>query len=370
MVRASNTASKVYSLISFFPIYLLVFFLYFITTYYGGAALNIWGANTYYDNWVFEMSKLSSGLPEFFGSYSVNLSEISAPEPISGYILYLITRFTSSSTVAFNILNTIFLYYLTFFALKTFRNKVLFILMISLIVFGYYEFILLQMTHRFKISVLFFMVSVNFVEKNVRLAEWLLVAALLTHFSLLAIIPLLFFFRKLDLPVVPRLSIKKLVQSVIILTFCSLYGLRNTDLMQSGKRYGDYDDLALVMFQAKFTKLSFLASNYIMYSIIILIVLVALYLMHRNKNRWRKRELNIFSLSASIIYIFVTLIVVGTSRLVQVYYIVPLIIYLANYESTGYVKRRYYLLCLAPFILWNMSKIFSHGPLPIFYNMF
>jgi len=352
------------------PIYLLVLSFYFVISYIGGKSLNIWGANIYYDNWVNEISKLSFGFYQFFESFNLNLAEISAPEPVSGYLIYIITRFTNSPTNVFHIINSLFLFFLTFFILKTYRNKLLFILMLFIITCGYYEFILLHMTHRFKIAVLFFLASVYYSEKNKKISEWLLALTILTHFSMLSIIPVLYFFRKLDIKVIPVLSIKKIL--LILIIFITGYLLSNKYFSNIiiGPTFSNYNEFLFFMIKSKFATFNFLLENdlfsnfNILTILFILTTIVGFFLI---KYLIKKKSL-ILHLLTFFIYILSSLLIVGTTRLLQVYYIVPLIIFLSNYRYMSQKKRRSFFIFFSPFILWNLSRSFEHGPIPIIYN--
>ena len=358
------------------PIYLLVLSFYFIISYYGGKSLNIWGANIYYDNWVNEMSKLSFGVSQFFESFRVTVTEISAPEPVSGYLIYIISRFTNSPVIIFHIINSLFLFFLTFFILKTYRNKLLFILMLFIITCGYYEFILLHMTHRFKIAVLFFLASVYYSEKNKKISEWLLALTILTHFSMLSIIPVLYFFRKLDIKVIPVLSIKKIL--LILIIFITGYLLSNKYFSNIiiGSKFLNYNEFLFFIIKSKFTTFNFLLENdlfsnfNILTILFILTTIVGFFLIkYLVKYLIKKKSLTLLLLTF-FIYILSSLLIVGTTRLLQVYYIVPLIIFLSNYRYMSQKKRRSFFIFFSPFILWNLFRSFEYGPIPIIYNSF
>ena len=356
------------------PIYFLVLSFYFIVSYYGGESLNIWGANIFYDNWVNEMSKLSFGFYQFFESYNLNMTQISAPEPVSGYLIYIITRFTNSPVIVFHIINSSFLFFLTFFILKTYRNKLLFLLMLLIITCGYYEFILLHMTHRFKIAVLFFLASVYYSDKNNKFSEWLLALAILTHFSMLSIIPLLYFFRKLDMKLVPVLSIKKILVILIIHITAYLLSIKYFKDIILGT-YANNSEFILYMFKSKFQKFNFILQNdlfsnfnYLTILLILITISGCILIYVGLKFLMKKRTSSLFVLFLILTYISSSLIIVGTSRLLQVYYIVPLIIFLSNYRYMSQEQRRSFFMFFSPFILWNLSRSLEYGPIPIIYS--
>ena len=362
-------------LLNTIPVYLLVLTFYFIISYYGGESLNIWGANIFYDNWVNGISELSFGFYQFFESYNLNLTQIASPEPVSGYLIYIITRFTNSPVIVFHIINSLFLFFLTFFVLKTYRNKLLFILLIFIITCGYYEFILVHMTHRFKIAVLFFLASVYYLDKNKKISEWLMALTVLTHFSMLSIIPLLYFFRRLGLNVTPKLSVKKLFLTLIVIISSHLLSFKYFTSINLGSTFSNYNELFVFMIGRKFKKLNFIYENdlfsniNILTIVFMLIAIIAFFLIYVGfKFLMKKKKSSLFVLFLVLTYIVSTLIIVGTSRLLQVYYIVPLIIFLSNYRYMSQKKRRSFLMFFSPFILWNLFRSFEYGPLPIIYN--
>lgn len=336
-----------------FLIFLIVSIYAFVVNV-GAGYLDIYGATIFYYNWVDEIVKLQFSLSGLAETYNVTLKEISAPEPIPGILVYFITSFIKVSTSVFHFINVLVLILFVYFIKNTFKDKVLFTLVFIVIVTGYYEYVLLHMTHRFKISVLFLMLSLYFTNKKQDLSDVFFVFSLLSHFSMVAILPMMFFLRRLGFTVLPRFSGKKLVATMVIVSLLYIF---------NAFEGSDLEYLTLIFFN-KFNQSSL--PDQLVYTLISLFFVYSIF--RRFLNRF-----NIFGplfwLGALFIYTVLSLSIIGTTRLLMVYYITFLLIYLANYPFFSPRKRTVIFALFSPLFFYNFINGFIKGPITIVYDV-
>ena len=335
-----------------FLIFLIVSIYAFVVNV-GDGYLDIYGATIFYYNWVDEIAKLQFSLSGLAETYNVTLKEISAPEPISGILVYFITSFIKVSTNVFHLINVLVLILFAYFIKNTFKEKVLFALMFIVVITGYYEYVLLHMTHRFKISLLFLMLSLYFANKKQGLSEALFVFSLLSHFSMIAILPMIFCLRRLGFTVLPRFSVKKSVATIGIVSLVYIF---------NAFEGSDTEYLTLIFFN-KFNQSSL--PNQAVFTLISLLLFYGIFKKFFNR-------FNIFGplfyLGALFIYIVLSLSFIGTSRLLMVYYITFLLIYLANYPYFSPRKRTVIFALFSPLFFYNFINGFIKGPIAIVYD--
>jgi hypothetical protein len=335
-----------------FLIFLIVV-IYGIVVNVGAGKLDLWGATIYYYNWVDEISKLGFSFSELVETYNITLKEISAPEPIPGILIYFITGFIKLSTNVFHFINLLVLILFAHFIKNTIKEKVIFILMFLVVTTGYYEYVLLHMVHRFKISILFLMLSIYFINRKKGVSEVLYIFSLLSHFSMITTLPMVFFLRKLGFTILPTLSSKKLIATIALLPIAYILN-----------SIGDNEELLIHIFFTKFNQSALLLE--VVYAAIFLLLVYGI--TRKFLNRFKSFGA-LFWLGALFLYLVLSLSIVGTSRLLMVYYIWFLLIYLANYPFFSQKKRITIFILFSPLFVYNLINGFAKGPISIVYNV-
>ena len=346
----------------------LIFFIMIIYAFVvnvGEGKLDLYGATIFYYNWVDEISKLGFSSLELAQTYNVTLQEISAPEPIPGIFVYFLTIFIKVSTHVFHFINLLVLLLFVYFIKNTIREKVIFFLMFVVVTTGYYEYVLLHMVHRFKIAVLFLMLSLYFVNKKQGLSDSFYILSLLSHFSMIPTLPLVFLLRRLGFNILPSFSSKKLILTVGLLAIAYISSVSGSGL-RGLRGLSDVTDLdyLVYIFLSKFNQ-STLAIE-LVYGAIFL--LLAYGISRPFLNRFKSFG-SLFWLGALFVYLVSSLSIIGTSRLLMVYYIWFLLIYLANYPFFSHKKRIIVFMLFSPLFFYNFINGFSKGPVSIVYNV-
>ena len=342
---------------------------YIFTVNIGLEKLDLWGATKYYHNWVEDISNLNTSLSSLVKSYQLSISKISAPEPISGIFIYFLTRLPISNFYIFHLCNILFLILMSNFIYVTRKNTIIYLLLIISLITGYYEYVLLHMTHRFKIAIIFFAISIYIVNKKKRISEMFLILSLLTHFSMILVLPILLMLKKIGIKKIPNFSFRIMSIFSIILISSFILIIPKTDY-----------DFILFTFLTKFNQ-SFIGSttslavnnfinsidrNLILTTLILSLTFIfLLFKVTRIKKVTFKLETWLFLIFTFIIS---TLIIIGSSRLLMVYYNVLFIIYIANYLYLSKSYNRAFLLFLSPLFIYNLYHGFSKGPFSIVYN--
>jgi hypothetical protein len=331
----------------------LVVVIYGIVVNVGAGKLDLYGATIYYYNWADEISKLGFSFSELAETYTVTLKEISAPEPIPGILVYFITSFIKLSTNVFHFINLLVLILFAYFIKNTIKDKVIFFLMFLAVATGYYEYVLLHMVHRFKISILFLMLSLYFFNKKQGLSNTLYIFSLLSHFSMITTLPLVYFLRRLGFTILPTFSSKKLILTIVLLLIVYI-----PNILDSDSEYLTY------IFFTKFNQSSL--SNEVIYAAIFLLVVygISKKLLNKFKNFGA-----LFWLGFLFIYLVLSLSIIGTSRLLMVYYIWFLLIYLANYTFFSPKQRITIFIFFSPLFFYNFINGFIKGPVTIVYDV-
>lgn len=332
----------------------LVVVIYGIVVNVGAGKLDLYGATIYYYNWADEISKLGFSFSELAETYIVTLKEISAPEPIPGILVYFITSFIKLSTNVFHFLNLLVLILFAYFIKNTIKDKVIFSLMFLVVATGYYEYVLLHMTHRFKIAILFLMLSLYFINKKKGLSDILYIFSLLSHFSMIPTLPLVFMLRRLGFTILPSISSKKLILTAALLSIVYIPNILD----------GSDTEYLIYIFLTKFNQ-SFLFIEVIYAAIFLLLVYgISIKFINRLKSFGA-----LFWLGALFVYLVLSLSIIGTSRLLMVYYIWFLLIYLANYPFFSQKKRIIVFMLFSPLFFYNFINGFIKGPVSIVYNV-
>jgi len=359
---------------------LLIVVIYSITVIIGGDKLDFWGATIFYYNWVDEISKLDNGFIYIFETYNLTLKEISAPEPVPGFLIYFLTRFIDSSLNVFHFINVLLLIFMVNLIKKTSKEKIIFLLMFIAITTGYYEFVLLHMTHRFKIAILFFVISIYYFNKKKTISEIFFVLSLLSHFSLITVLPILYFFKKLGLKIIPRLSLKKLTLTSLIILISYLLTPNALMINNRSSAYATTIDFIIYLWGSKFKQLNVEFSNlffendillYVLAFLLFIIIGLFIFVVFKISLIFLKKikGFDTYSwLGVFFIYLVFSLSLIGTNRLLQVYYLVVLIIFLANYSLLTKNKRIIFFYLFSPLFFYNFINGFYKGPISIVLN--
>ena len=124
---------------------------------------------------------------------------IKAPEPMAHASALLVTWFVGNNPELVLHIFSIGIIALLVFSMNMDKRKlaVQSILLILFVSFSFYWFVLFNITHRLKIAVFFLVLSFIFASNNKRkIASWLFVFSVLSHFSIVLIAPFLYILRR------------------------------------------------------------------------------------------------------------------------------------------------------------------------------
>lgn len=356
-----------------------VLIFYYFTVVICGDNLDLWGATKFYYQWVENISELGNGISTIFQTYPLTLANISAPEPSAGFLMYLITRFIDSAHSAIHFVNVLCLIFVCGFIGKSIKNIWLLLLLIITISTGYYEFVLIHMTHRFKIAILFLMVSMYYSRKKKKLADIFLWLSFTAHLSMLFAAPIFLLFRKLNFKNIPKLSFSK-YHLIVISSVMLLIAIKGFEGLASSSStlVEGYDHFKLGMSRKmvagsgidtdyfwklgeEFQWMSFFGVVLIMTILIVLIFLKEFMLFFRGREIIPKKVWVVSLLN----YVILSLLFIGTSRLLMVYYIIFSLILVTNFTRLSSKVKLYYLGFFSPLFLYNLANGFYKGPISI-----
>ena len=177
-------------------LYLLLFISisYYLARFYlCGSDLDIYSTNVYYFNWLESLGSVQLSGRLFFDVVQATAGEIRSFEPVAGFIfLGLVNVFEKPSDVI--VLSNMIFLVVYFFTLSNSNQGALFSLLgVVAVIFGYYEFAVMELTHRLKVSVLFlFLFSYFYAHNRRRLAIVNLGLSVFSHFSMVIVLPYIY----------------------------------------------------------------------------------------------------------------------------------------------------------------------------------
>lgn len=331
--------------------------LYFLTIDIVGSNLDLYGAVIYYINWIENISLIIFSNNVFVETYAITNSNLAAPEPIPGLLIFILTRFSNSATEVLNIMNISVIFLYIHLCSKYLNNKYLFVLLCIALFTGYYEYVLLHMTHRFKIAILFFFISLSLVERHKKISNVFYVLAMFSHLSMLFVLPILYCFQKMKYRNVPTLSFKNFL--AVFFGLFVLYSMTDENLRSDYFQQILGRKLAILNLQDVF----FENMQYIP------LVLLGFYILYKllknlfskfNRTQLLSPKVWLFILLA---YILTSLIIVGTSRLLMVYYICILFIIVVNWKQISLHPKNVVLLSFIPVFIYSLFNGIFKGPI-------
>ena len=334
---------------------------YFLTINIVGDKLDIYGTVIYYIDWIENIASIDGNF--FSGilqSYVYTNSNLSAPEPLPGVLVFLITRIVKDASLVIDILNVSVLILMVTIFTKDNKKPFLFVsLFVVALITGYYEYVLLHMTHRLKVSFLFFLLSIFFVPKHAKVASTFYTFSLFSHLSMLTTIPIIFFLKRLGFKYLPDFSFK---QTFFLLIFLAVIYLFNIETFNV--------DLIKLLWGNKFSGLQLDRQLLYDYLIYVPIILLAIYLIFKLymyfESKIKRNKPQLFWTILLFIYFLGTFVVVGTSRLLMLYYLIFFILIIKNYNVFEIRKRRIVLLYFAPVFFYSLINGFLKGPISFF----
>lgn len=331
--------------------------LYFLTIDIVGSNLDLYGAVIFYNNWIENISSIIFSNNLFVETYAITNSDLGAPEPIPGILIFILTRFSNSASEVLNIMNISVIFLYIHLCSKYLNNKYLFLLLCIALFTGYYEYVLLHMTHRFKIAIMFFLISLSLVERRKKMSNVLYILAIFSHLSMLFVLPILYCFQKMKYRNVPTLSFKYFL--AVFFGLFVLYSMADENLKSDyfqqvlGRKLSILNLQDVFFENMQYIPLILLCS-YLLYS------LLKKLLGKFNRTQLLSPKVWLFILLA---YILTSLIIVGTSRLLMVYYICILFIIVVNWKQISLSPRNAVLLCFIPVFIYSLFNGISKGPI-------
>jgi len=232
-------------------------------------------------------------------------------------------------------------------------NNFLLLLVCLSLLFGLYDNALLYMTHRFKVAVIFFLLSLG-IYRNTRsssLAEFFLVGSFFSHLSMLVpimIYPYLMARAGLNYP---RVRVKY-VALYSMLYFFAYYGIF----------FGNEVEGLKILFN----KLEFI--NFAKYQNLFTYLLIAFFLMlpfyHKILYIFNRYWHFVF-----LAYVIFTLYFIGPSRLLSVYFFFLTIIFLVYYADMRKLDRQLLTCVYIVIFTWQMVKGFYLGPIGMVFGL-
>ena len=340
-------------------IMVFTFLFYYFKVIAIGSSLDIFDTDKFYYNWMESIKVIPISFDSISSIYFSSLKFISAPEPVSSYLTFIVYNLFPNLTggLYLHILN---LLYITLSIFLIFKSKIspylLLLLLISLSI-GYYEFTVMHSTHRFKIAVILILVSMLIRKDYPRLSQSVLGLACLTHFSLFAMLPVLWFLGRAGFssaPMPPFLSI-----AILGLAFAS--SIIFSEVSNDGDMEA-FEDTVLIFISNKLghAGLDIEATLYILLVVIFLMPFINRILLRI------KRRIIVYLLG---IYLLFALLVVGTSTLLFSFYLMLTPIFISIYSEQSVVNKRYIFIFVSIICLYSIYRGFNLAPMPLFFGI-
>jgi len=333
----------------FYFFFLPTITIYFLLILFLGDRLNIYDSDIYYLNWLDELREIA-----FDSNFLKNIaiatnSTLAAPEIIAVFPYWFLSLLFESNYSVIYTLNIFYIVFLLCAALYARVNNILLLLVCLCLLFGIYDNALLYMTHRFKVAVIFFLLSLG-LYRNTRsssLAEFFLVSSFVSHLSMLVpilIYPYLMARAGLNYP---RIRLKYLALYSILYVF-AYYGTLFGNEVQG--------------VQILFNKLEFINfekyQNLFTYLFIAFILMLPFY--HKILYIFNRYWHFVF-----VAYVGFTLYFIGPSRLLSVYSFFLTVIFLVYYFDMRKLDRQLLTSVYIVLFVWQMFKGFYLGPIGI-----
>lgn len=298
--------------------------MYFANFYLIGEGLDPWNALHYYYEWVDSISLLPWESKILSNLYITNLSHLSAPSPGASWLVFLITRFVSNPLIVFHVINMIIFFAVTRLPKKMDLKR--FLLLVYLFTFSFYWYILIFLTHRFKIAIVFLLFYL--IIRNTKTRKYFLALSFLSHLSILALSPLLFGLKGDWIERIERRNIVYFIFFYVTLLYFILRGI-------------DSEFFSLVWR----AKLSYIDNYY-------LLVLPLLIIFFFSYNSLIK----LASDNLLMVYVLTTLFLFDRSRLLMVYFVFLSLLQLAKTKSYGRLDQLFGLMCI-----WDLYRSSEMG---------
>jgi hypothetical protein len=298
--------------------------MYFINLWLFGEVLDPWNALHYYHEWVFSIASLSLNGDLLTDLYISNLANLSAPSPAGSWLIFVITRIINDPIVVFHVINLIVIYGITRLPKKI--ESLEFILMVYLFTFSFYWYVLIYLTHRFKIAIGFMIFYFLFEKSTWR--RIFLGLSFMSHLSIISIFPFIIWMRK-------KLEEKVTLSSVLL--FLVFYASVIYLLVFSAD-----STLPMLIWQGK-------ASYLEKYNaLVVLIVLIGL-LSYNHLSR-------IVSSNMLYTYMILALVLFDRSRLLMVFFV-----FLTILQIRSFNKFRDFQFIYLIFIGWDVYRSIDRG---------
>ena len=336
----------------------MVLIVIYVSLNLQGYNFDIFDTDKYYHAWLDKIA-----LQQFSVSVPVDviyhsMVHISAPEPVASLLSYSILKLVPiPAELLLHLFNVIYLSLAYAVIVRSMASSYLKVMLIILLIIGYYEFTLLYSTHRLKIAIILIQISILSASKYPILSKNMLVLSFLTHFSLFAALPILYLLRYVGFYTIRTPDVKLIIYwAVGIVVYIHCFGV-----------YTEYDidDIIFRLLSGFEHKM-----NHAGITIQILpAIFVALYLLFVFLRA-------ISALSISSIMLYVVIIVyfslstfyIGSSLMIFTFYVVLSPFLLEVYSRHGAVRDRCIQYYLVPTALYGLYRGFTLAPIPILIN--
>lgn len=298
--------------------------MYFINILLFENILDPWNALHFYHEWVLSIASMSLNGNLLTELYISNLANLSAPSPAGSWLIFIITRVVKNPIVVFHIINLIVMYGLTRLPRKIGRLE--FLLIVYLFSFSFYWYVLIYLTHRFKIAIGFLIFYLLF--KNSRWRRLFLGLSFMSHLSIVSIFPFIVWVRK---------KLKEKVTLSSVLLFLVFYATVIYLLI-----LGAESNLPFLIWQAK--------SSYLKeYTTLVLLLVISGLFLYKYFTR-------IVTSEALKLYIIISLLLLDRSRLLMVFFI-----FLTVLHTRSFKRVKEFNLLYIIFIGWDIYRSIDRG---------
>lgn len=191
---------KVYKYLFKFLVSILVLACLLTATYLNFEHTDPYLTDKYYHAWLSGLASISLFSEGVLGQVIfVAAKTIKAPEPVPHFLAFITTQvFNFKPENILHLFSVLILVLLSFSISHKKKEIVVQLLLLFLIsAMSFYWFVLFNITHRLKISILFLILSFIFAyHKKKRAASWFFVLSVFSHFSILLIAPFLYMLNK------------------------------------------------------------------------------------------------------------------------------------------------------------------------------
>ena len=278
---------------------------------------------------------------------------IATYEPLLAFVYTLFGFFTSDFSTVNHVLSALFIGVYSILVFKSKVNILFKLIFLCSIAFGFYEFILLSVTHRLGLAFIFLTIAfASYDHKpNIwrgRMTGYFVFLACVTHFSILFVLPLIWIFK-----IYYRISLKTELAAFFQASLLFLVLLMTSYFFYEGT------EVPFKPFQNKLIVFYQVLAQFYMIGLLMAGVVAMIYFTLRKRIA---ANLALFFIGLSI-YLFIGFYLLGTSRLLQLYCLALPLIFMWSSLHKSQPQISWTGLVIISFPMFSLVMGFLRNPL-------